>query len=503
MKHSKPPFIAAILLLFFITGKAQLPTPPGKLDSIQSNVLNQQRTFRVVLPPGYDPKQPVKYDVMYVTDGDWNVEITSQIQNFLLQNGFMPQNIIVSVNHPSRDKDLTPTPGDNAAVFGGADNFLAFLEKELIPYINSKYSTSGANTLFGHSYGGLFVTYAFLTNPKPFDVYIAADPSYWWDKGYIKKLAAEKLNADLHNNKTLFITGRGGQQSEGMGIPGVDSVFKAKSPAGLRWKLVDYPGETHNSVKFKSIYDALRFTYEGFNAMLMVHPQRGIVLNNMPYKVWVFRESDLIPVRYTTDKSEPTPQSELAKQELSLTGPSVVKVKTFPPREQFIRSAKAEFVQGETVKAVPKPKNAKPGGWRYHYYEGVWDSLPNFTTLKPVLTGIAGQGFNFSKLPRQTNFACVIEGFLEIKENGYHVFILDSDDGSKFYLKGKLLMDHDGLHAMGDAKTYLVPLEKGFYPIRVELFQKEGGVNLELMYITPGNYVPAPVPIPVEVQWGN
>ena len=120
-----------------------------------------------------------------------------------------------------------------------------------------------------------------------------------------------------------------------------------------------------------------------------------------------------------------------------------------------------------------------------------------------MLSGIAGQGFNFTKLPRQTNFACVIEGYLEIRQDGYHVFILDSDDGSKLYLKGKLLVNNDGLHAMGDAKTYLVPLEKGFYPIRVELFQKEGGVDLQLMYITPGNYVPAPVPIPVEVQWNN
>ncbi|HYE55433.1 MAG TPA: PA14 domain-containing protein, partial [Chitinophagaceae bacterium] len=154
-------------------------------------------------------------------------------------------------------------------------------------------------------------------------------------------------------------------------------------------------------------------------------------------------------------------------------------------------------------KPVAKPKNLKPGGFRYHYYEGVWDSLPNFATLKPVASGIAGQGFNFTKLPRQTNFACLIEGYIEIKHDGYYVFILDSDDGSKFYLKNKLLMNNDGLHAMGDAKTYLVPLEKGFYPIRVELFQKEGGVDLQLMYITPGTNAPAPLPIPLEVQYSN
>ncbi|HYE55386.1 MAG TPA: alpha/beta hydrolase-fold protein, partial [Chitinophagaceae bacterium] len=327
MKHSQFMLVAA-LSLAFACSTVHAQTLPGTADSIHSAILAQQRKFRVVLPQGYDPKQSIKYDVLYVTDGEWNVEITSQIQNFLLQNRFMPQNIIVSVDHISRDKDLTPTGGDDATVFGGADKFLAFLEQELIPYINNKYATSGTNSLFGHSYGGLFVTYALLTNPKPFDVYIAADPSFWWDKQYIKKLAAEKLNADIHSKKILYITGRGGQQSEMMGIAGIDSVLRAKAPPGLRWKLVEYAGETHNSVKFKSIYDGLKFTYDGFNASIMVHPQQGIVLKNTPYKVWVFREPEDLPARYTTDNTEPDLQSQPVTPEINLSAPAVVTVKT-------------------------------------------------------------------------------------------------------------------------------------------------------------------------------
>src|SRR5215213_5578804 len=120
MKQFKLILIAAISCCFLFTVEVNAQTPPGTLDSIQSAILKQQRMFRVVLPPDYDPKQATKYDVLYVTDGEWNVEITSQIQTFLLQNGFMRYNIIVSVHHPSRAKDLTPTPADNAAVFGGA-----------------------------------------------------------------------------------------------------------------------------------------------------------------------------------------------------------------------------------------------------------------------------------------------------------------------------------------------------------------------------------------------
>lgn len=387
-----------VVIFSFLFLNSVMAQEPGVADSLESAILKTKRFFRVAVPPHYDPKGQTKYDVLYVTDGPWNLKMTSQIQDFLMESGFMPQNIIVSVSHQSRDKDLTPTAGDNAAVFGGADAFLSFLEKELIPHINKRYATSGSNTLFGHSYGGLFVTYALLTNPKPFDYYIAADPSFWWDNRYIAKLAMEKLNPALHNDKSLFISGRGGNQSEGMGIPSVDSVFKMKAPPGLRWKVVDYPGETHNSVKFKTVYDGLRFTYDGFNAGFMVHPQHGIVMKGKPYKIWVFNES-LIPLRYTVDGSEPGLQSDTAKQEIMLSDPSILTVKAFSSRKIYNKTVKVEFREGNMVQAVATPKNVKPGGLRYSYYEGEWDSLPDFRKLKPVQTALQERILNWINFP--------------------------------------------------------------------------------------------------------
>lgn len=473
---------------------------PGKPDSIKSIILNEQRFFRVVVPEGYDDNQSTKYDVLYVTDGEWNVEITSQIQTFLRQNDFMPQNIIVAVNHRNRDKDLTPTGGENPSVFGGADKFLSFLDKELIPYINKKYLTSGNNALFGHSLGGLFATYALLTNPQVFDTYIAADPSFWWDKRWLNKLAAEKLHGSAFDNKMLYITGRGDSQSEGMGIVAMDSVLRAVAPKALRWKIVDYPGETHNSVKFKSIYDGMRFMYEGFNSNVALHPQSGIILKDKPYKVWAFRDSDVYPARYTTDGTVPNNQSAPVQQEMIVTGPSTVTIKTFTARPSYDKIYKATFTEGEMMKAG-KPKNLQPGGVKYFYYRGSWDSLPDFNKLKPVQTGIINQGWTFNQLPDKTNYALLIEGFIEVKDEGYHVFIFDSDDGAKLYVGNKLLINYDGLHGRGNDKSYMIPLQKGFHPLRIEYFQKEGGADLQLMWITPGNYEPRPVPLPVEVQY--
>ena len=97
------------------------------------------------------------------------------------------------------------------------------------------------------------------------------------------------------------------------------------------------------------------------------------------------------------------------------------------------------------------------------------------------------------------NFACLFEGNLEIEEDGYYIFVLSSDDGAKLYLDDKLLIDLDGLHGMGNGNTYIVPLEKGFYPIRVAYFQGEGGAGLNLLYLTPNTM--RPKPIPLELQY--
>jgi predicted alpha/beta superfamily hydrolase len=490
-------FIAALISLHLKT-IAQAPRQSPIADSLHSAILQQQRTFNVVLPPDYNAA--TKYDVLYVLDGLWNTEETTQIMGFLRSSGFMPQVIAVGVHQLKRGKELTPTGSDNPSEFGGADQFLSFLEKELVPYISKKYPTSGSNALYGHSFGGLFVMYAMVMKPEIFDIYLAADPSFWWDKRYMRNFVKEKLDSSRLQNKVLFITGRGGNESEGMGIPSIDSVLRSSAPTALRWKVADYPGETHNSVKFKSVYDGLKFAYEGFDVRVAAHPMKGIVLKDKPYKFWVFNSS-AVTMRYTTDGTEPGLASPLAVRETVLSGPAQVTIKTFPARKNHSKTARLEFKEGTALKTVGKPKSIKQGAWKYSYYDGAWDKMPDFSKLKPVETGLAGQGFSLNKIPKQTNFAVLVEGYLEITEEGYYIFALDSDDGSKFYLANQLLIDNDGLHATGNDKSFLVPLQKGFYPIRIEYFQREGGSGLNFVYVPPGEGNPQPVPIPVERRY--
>jgi predicted alpha/beta superfamily hydrolase len=488
--------------LIFVAGWAQ--DLPGKKDSLPSAILKETRSFQVVLPSIYDPTTGGKYDVIYVLDGEGNTRLMGDIEKFVNDEGFMPQTIIVGVFNTDRNRDLTPSREQGYQSSGGADKFLDFLKNELVPYINSRYHSTGENILFGHSFGALFVMYALLKEPGVFKSYIGADPSFWWGNGNMEKLAKEKLPTLSDLSRTLFLTGREGQGLVEMRIPPMDSILQKWAPPSLDWKLVAYPNETHGTVRLKSIYDGLKFTYSGYNAKpLEVHPMGGIVLAGTPFKIWCF--DDLAGVRYTTNGNVPTKSSDPMPHVITLPGPMVFSAKRFSSQARYDKVIRIDYKSGKPLAPGTKTKDLIPGGFHFTYYEGQWDSLPDFKKLKPALSGKADSSFDINKLPRKDYFGLLIEGEVEIKEEGYYIFGLSSDDGSRLYLDDQLLIDDDGLHGAG-MKSFIVPLKKGYYPLKLEYFQKVGDRQLRLIYLTPGmisSNHPNPIDIPFSERYSK
>lgn len=74
------------------------------------------------------------------------------------------------------------------APYGGADKFLDFIQCKLKPFVKSK-ALPGIEvceeTLWGHSYGGLFALHALFTRADIFDVYVAVSASVEWNAAFI------------------------------------------------------------------------------------------------------------------------------------------------------------------------------------------------------------------------------------------------------------------------------------------------------------------------------
>ena len=78
--------------------------------------------------------------------------MTGMLKN-LGDNGIVPRMVVVGIPNTDRTRDLTPTHvdvmfGDSAfaRTSGGGAKFMDFVEKELIPYVESKYPVTGYRT---------------------------------------------------------------------------------------------------------------------------------------------------------------------------------------------------------------------------------------------------------------------------------------------------------------------------------------------------------------------
>jgi len=64
-------------------------------DTVYSEILNEHRTIVIQLPAKYDPGSPEVYDVIYITDGKWNMRHFSYIHGFAMEDEFVPPVILV------------------------------------------------------------------------------------------------------------------------------------------------------------------------------------------------------------------------------------------------------------------------------------------------------------------------------------------------------------------------------------------------------------------------
>ena len=199
-------------------------------------------------------------------------------------------------------------------------------------------------------------------------------------------------------------------------------------------------------------------------------------------EVSVASSRDNVEVRYTLDGAEPTMASQLAQSPLLLTGTTRVRARCF-------RDGKGVSAVSEKTFSKVLPRPAEQGvvatsGLRYAYYEGEWKSLPDFKALKPGKVGVV-TGFVLSPKAGDDKFGFEYTGFIKVPARGVYVFYTESDDGSRLYIGGKLVVDNDGLHGIAEKKG-VVPLEAGLHPIRVEFFESSGGDGLKVSFEGPG-----------------
>lgn len=171
---------------------------------------------------------------------------------------------------------------------GGGDRFLDVLIGEIKPFIAAHYPVdASAETLAGHSLGGLLTLHTLLTRPDAFDRYVASSPSLWFGERETsdRLIAFQKDSAPASGAKiplrltvgSLEETLTGWRAQEGAALARrkawlennrmvgnardlAEALQKLDGRIGVRFEI--YSGLDHAAANFPAFYQALEFAVD-------------------------------------------------------------------------------------------------------------------------------------------------------------------------------------------------------------------------------------------------
>jgi predicted alpha/beta superfamily hydrolase len=250
----------------------------GSIEEIQSTVLSEKRILNIYLPEGYNKNDTTKYPMIYLLDGSADEDFI-HIVGLVQFNSFewinrVPKSIVVGIATVDRKRDYTfPTSIKEDAIkyptTGHSDRFIAFIEKELQPFIQAKYKTNADKTIIGQSLGGLLATEILFTKPSLFNKYIIISPSLWWNNG---SLLDQKMPANFESieHKTDIYIAVGKEGLTPTAIPRVmevDANLLVEKIRGIKNKklkvVFDYlPQEDHATIMHQAVSNAFKLLYQ-------------------------------------------------------------------------------------------------------------------------------------------------------------------------------------------------------------------------------------------------
>jgi predicted esterase len=133
--------------------------------------------------------------------------------------------------------------------------------------------------------------------------------------------------------------------------------------------------------------------------------------------------------------------------------------------------------------------------YQYWHFAGTLSSLAAFNFFQAPLEEGVVTNFDLSVRNQEDRFVFDYTSYLQIDAPGTYRFYTNSDDGSRLYIDGTLVVNNDGAHGPRTVSgTYTFP-EQGKYSIRVSFFEQGGGQTLIVKYNpgTTNNYTTATV----------
>ncbi len=274
-------FAFLFLLSIAITSNAQWSTNPIHTETFNLKSVLNKRTYKVqvALPSSYNKEK--KYPVFYFLDGYYAFPIAAEAMKVHKMGNAIKEFILVSIAGDETNdydwlakrwtdytfsqkisKDSTyskmwnfKSPG---LISGGGETFYSIIKNEIIPFIDSKFSTTNERGISGHSLSGLYVAHILFKNDGVFTKFGINSPSFsFWDNDIMDaEFDYAKNNSKLNAKVFLSIA----ELEDGHeNLIKFDNLLKKYS--GLNSQLVVFKGESHTSVGPAMISRTMRVLY--------------------------------------------------------------------------------------------------------------------------------------------------------------------------------------------------------------------------------------------------
>lgn len=235
---------------------------------LQSEIIQQEYKLWISLPRGYQGSDQT-YPVIYLLDAQWDFTLMVSLYGQLNYDGDIPDAVLVGITwggeNPDpgalRIRDFTPTKVKDSAGSGGAENFLAFIQKELVPFIEKEYRVNSDRYLMGSSLGGLFTFYALFEDPAFFSGYLPTAPSLWWDDEVSFNLAKKSM-AKHGRYPTRLYSAAGEFDGVLPGFKKMQSLLDSNQISGLTYKTQLFDNMGHSAIKANGNVRGLQFLFK-------------------------------------------------------------------------------------------------------------------------------------------------------------------------------------------------------------------------------------------------
>ena len=255
-------FSLYVMSFFSLSGE---PIIIGETITIDSKVLMKKASLNIRLPSSYLALKNKRYPVLFSLGTDTGFAATAGTLETLSHNQEypMPDTIFVS---------LTTETAVNVIQRGvKSEDFINFLETDVIPYIDKNYRTQPYRILTAGERFGQAPLYALIHKPKLFQAYFVISPWIKDDSSLVNEFETF-LKGNKGFSAFLWLSS-GGEARVAPNYHKLISLLQQHAPEKLEWKSAQFNQNTHMSQGLISLPNAI----ESLFADLILAPDSKVV----------------------------------------------------------------------------------------------------------------------------------------------------------------------------------------------------------------------------------